>query len=79
MEGDVSFSWAQVIATFGASTVTVVALVLALIALAHVSLRRWINHKRRQDDVADGDAAAADARLRPWVTRGLKEILAAKR
>jgi hypothetical protein len=75
MEGDVS--WAQLIATFGASTITMAALVMVLIALSHISLRWWITRKARQDDVAVGEAAADDAPLRPWVTRGLREILPA--
>ena len=67
----------QVIATFGASTVTLAALVLVLMVLAHLSLRWWIKHKARQDDDAVGAAAAGDARLRRWITRGLREILPA--
>jgi len=77
VEGDVSSSWAQVIAGLGASTVTLVALVLALMALAHLSLRWWIRRKARQDGAAVGDSPAGDLRLRRWVTRGLREILPA--
>jgi hypothetical protein len=36
VEADVSSSWAQLIATFGASTVTLTALVLVLIAVPHL-------------------------------------------
>ena len=72
-----SSSWAQLIAGIGASTVTLAALVLVLIALAHLSLRWWIKRKTRQDDAAGGDAPTSDLRLRRWVTRGLREILPA--
>lgn len=72
-----SSSWAQFIAAIGASTVTLAALVLGLMALAHLSLRWWIKRKARQDDAAVGDTATSDLRLRRWVTRGLREILPA--
>ena len=68
---------AQFIAAIGASTVTLVALALGLMALAHLSLRWWIERKARQDDAAVGDTATSDLRLRRWVTRGLREILPA--
>jgi small-conductance mechanosensitive channel len=77
VEGDVSSSWAQLIAAIGRSTVTLAALVLVLMALAHLSLRWWIKRKARQDDVAGGDAAPSDLCFRRWVTRGLWEILPA--
>jgi small-conductance mechanosensitive channel len=73
MESDVS----QVIATFGASTVTLAVLVLVLMVLAHLSLRWWIKHKTRQDDRVVSEAAADGGRLRRWVTRGFGEILPA--
>lgn len=72
-----SSSWAQFIAAIGASTVTLAALVLVLMALAHLSLRWWIKRKARQDDAAVGDTATSDLRRRRWVTRGLREILPA--
>ena len=72
-----SSSWAQFIAAIGASTVTLAALVLVLMALAHLSLRWWIKRKARQDDAAVGDTPTSDLRLRRWVTRGLREILPA--
>jgi hypothetical protein len=75
VEGDVSSSWAQLIAAIGASTITLAALVLVLMALAHLSLRWWIKRKARQDDAAVGDAPMSDLRLRRWVTRGLREII----
>jgi small-conductance mechanosensitive channel len=77
VEGDVSSSWAQLIAAIGASTVTLTALALVLMVLAHLSLRWWIKRKARQDDAAVGDAPTSDLRLRRWVTRGLREILPA--
>ena len=72
-----SSSWTQLVAAIGASTVTLAALVLVLMALAHLSLRWWIKRKAHQDDAAAGDAPTSDLRLRQWVTRGLKEILPA--
>jgi len=72
----VSSSWAQFVAAIGASTVTLAALVLVFMVLAHLSLRWWIKRKARQDD-AVGDSATSDLRLRRWVTRGLSEILPA--
>ena len=72
-----SSSWKQFIAATGASTVTLAALVLVLMALAHLSLRWWIKRKARQDDAAVGDTATSDLCLRRWVTRGLREILPA--
>ena len=72
-----SSSWAQFIAAIGASTVTLAALLLVLMALAHLSLRWWIKRKARQDDAAVGDTPPSDLRLRRWVTRGLREILPA--
>jgi small-conductance mechanosensitive channel len=55
----VSSSWAELVAGLSASTVILTALVLTLIALAHLSLRWWIQRKARENDV----------------TRGLGEIL----
>ena len=71
-----SSSWAQFVAAIGASTVTLAALVLVFMVLAHLSLRWWIKRKARQDD-AVGDTATSDPRLRRCVTRGLSEILPA--
>jgi hypothetical protein len=68
---------AQIIAALGASTVTLAALVLVLMAVAHLSLRWWIGHKARQDDAAVAGTPTSDLRLRRWVTRGLREILPA--
>ncbi len=70
-----SSSWAQLAAGMAASTVTLAAVVLALMALAHVSMRWWIRRKARQDDAAAGNSPPGDLRLRRWVTRGLREIL----
>jgi small-conductance mechanosensitive channel len=77
VEGDVSSSWAQLISGLGASTVALAALVLALMALAHLSLRWWIKRKARRDNPAVGDSSASDVRLRRWVARGLTAILPA--
>ena len=72
METDVSSWWAQIVVGLGASTVTLAALVLTLMALAHISLRWWVRRKSRQDA---HDASAAEIPHRRWVTRGLREIL----
>ena len=72
-----SSAWAPLIAGIGASAFTLAALVLVLIALAHISLRWWIKRKTRQDDAAGGDDSTSDLRLRRWVTRGLRDILPA--
>jgi small-conductance mechanosensitive channel len=77
VEADVSSFWAQFIAAIGASTVTLAALVLVSMALAHLSLRWWIKRKARQNEATVGDTATSDPRLRRWVTRGLREILPA--
>jgi small-conductance mechanosensitive channel len=76
VESEVASSWAQLIAGISASTVTLAALVLVLMGVAHLSLRWWIKRKARQDDAAR-DTPANDLRLRQWVTRGLQEILPA--
>ena len=70
-----SSSWAQFITGIAASTVTLAALVLALMALAHLSLRWWIQRKARQDDATVHDSTPVDLRHRRWVIRGLREIL----
>jgi small-conductance mechanosensitive channel len=77
MEADVSSSWANFIAAVGASTVTLAALVLVLMALAHLSLRWWIKRKARQDNYGVNATPTSDFRLRRWLTRGLSEILPA--
>jgi len=73
----VSSSWGQFISAIGASTITLAALVLVLMALAHLSLRWWVKRKARQDDAAVGETPTSELRLRRWVTRGLREILPA--
>jgi len=73
----VSSSWAQFIAALGASTLTLAALVLVLMALAHLSLRWWITRQARQHDAAAGDTMPGDLRIRRWLTRGLRDILPA--
>jgi len=73
----VSSSGAQLILGLTASTVTRAALVLALMALAHLSLRWWIRRNAHRDNAAAGDFSASDAGLRRWVTRGLSAILPA--
>jgi small-conductance mechanosensitive channel len=77
VEDNVTSVWEQLTAGPGASTVTLATLVLALMALAHLSLRWWITRKAREDDAAVGGASPGDMPLRRWVTRGLREILPA--
>lgn len=69
-------SWARFIAAGRASTFALALLALVLVAMAHLSLRWWINRKARQDD-AVGDAATEDHNRRRWVTRCLRGILPA--
>ena len=69
-----SSSWAQLIASLGHQP-TLAVVVLALMALAHLTLRWWIRRKARQEQAAIGDPRAGDMRLRRWVIRGLTEIL----
>jgi small-conductance mechanosensitive channel len=71
----VSSSWAELIAGLSASTLARAALVMTLIALAHLSLRWWVQRKARADEAAKADSQPGDMRLRGWVTRGLREIL----
>ena len=66
-----SSSWTQFIAAIGASTVTLAALVLVFMALAHLSLRWWISRRTHQNDTT------VDLRLRGWLTRGISESLPA--
>jgi small-conductance mechanosensitive channel len=77
MEGTLTSSWAQRMAAIGGSPVALAALVLGLIALAHLALHWWITRKARQADAAVDASPATDQRLRRWVTRGLREILPA--
>ena len=64
-----SSSWAEFIAAVGASTVTLAALVLVLMALAHLSLRQWIKRKARQDNSGVNATPMSDFRLNRWLTR----------
>jgi small-conductance mechanosensitive channel len=75
VEDDVSSLWVQTVAGWGASTVTLAVSTLTLIALAHVSLRWWVQRKARDADTrAD---SPAETRLRRWLARGLSAILPA--
>jgi hypothetical protein len=75
MENNVSSRWAEFAAALGTSTVALATMMLALVAVTHLSLRWWIRHKRRHDDVTAADVPPTDLRLRRWMTLGLKEIL----
>jgi small-conductance mechanosensitive channel len=76
MEETVSSRWADLAGALGASTGTLAAMMLALVAFAHLSLRWWIQHKAREAETPAGDPPLADVRRRHWTTRGLREILA---
>jgi small-conductance mechanosensitive channel len=53
------------------SNATLAGLVLILMALAHLLLRRWIQHKARRAAAASQE----ELRLRHWITLGLEEVL----
>jgi small-conductance mechanosensitive channel len=72
----VSSSWARLTTGPDTSTLTLAVVVLALIALAHLTLHWWVRRKARLAAAA-GDSMSGDMRLRRWVTRGLTEILPA--
>jgi small-conductance mechanosensitive channel len=76
MEEKVSLRWADFAAALGASTVTLAAIMLALVAAAHLSLRWWIQRKARQAGATADELPPADLRRRHWMTRGLREMLA---
>jgi small-conductance mechanosensitive channel len=48
---------------------------LALVAVAHLSLRWWIRREAHRDRIERGEQPLADARPRYWLTRGLTEML----
>lgn len=77
MESHVSSLWAELTAAIGASSLALAALVLVLIALAHVALSWWIRRKTRRDAVATSDDATGGRSLRRWITRGLRDVLPA--
>src|SRR5690554_2168280 len=52
------------------SSLSLSAVMLGLVALAHVCLRSWIRHKVRQDNAEHGDASS----VRHWVAVGLAQI-----
>lgn len=72
-----SSRWTELAAALSASTVALAGMMLALVAIAHLSLRWWIQRKARQDDAAAGELTPTDMSLRRWTTRGLREILPA--
>ena len=61
-------------AEFLESTVGLTALVLVLVALAHVCLRWWIGRKVRREELASGDVPDASAGARQWLVRGLRDV-----
>jgi hypothetical protein len=74
MEEHVSSRWADLAAALGASTVAIAAMMLALVAAAHLALRWWIRRKAQQAPAVE--LPPGDMRRRHWMTRGLREILA---
>jgi small-conductance mechanosensitive channel len=54
VEDDVSSSWAESVAGLSASTVTLAALLLTSIAMAHLSLRWWIQRKACEKNATRG-------------------------
>ena len=51
------------------------ALALTFVALIHYGLR-WLIHRRaRQEEQAPADPASATFRVRPWLTRGLRDVV----
>lgn len=66
--------WTQVVAGLGVSNVVLAGLVLALLALAHVSVRWWIQRRASQDDAHDDVGGGGRSQ---WWTRGLRAILPA--
>lgn len=69
--------WDRIVAELGASTLTLTAIVLGLMAVAHVSLRWWIRRKARQDAAMIDEGPPGEIRLRRWVIRGLRQTLPA--
>ena len=69
--------WEKVIVASGASAGVAAAVVLAVMALAHLSLRWGIKRRARRADAAVGAALTSRLRLRRWVTRALTELLPA--
>jgi small-conductance mechanosensitive channel len=68
-------SWARFITGIGTSTFTLAAVLLGLMAVAHLSLRWWIQRKARADGDTADNSPRRDLWLRQWVTRGLRESL----
>jgi small-conductance mechanosensitive channel len=48
---------------------------VALMGLAHIVLRWWIARNAREKNVLRDDPTDADAGLRPWLRRALREVL----
>jgi small-conductance mechanosensitive channel len=51
------------------------ALALTLVALIHYGLRRLLHRKARQEEQAPVDRSATAVRARPWLTRGLRDVV----
>jgi small-conductance mechanosensitive channel len=63
----------ETLAELPESTIGMSILVLAVAALAHLCLRRWIGRKVRQEEAAGGDALAGSTGASQWLVRGLRE------
>lgn len=57
------------------SALTLSAIVLALVAIAHLVLRWWVRRKARQQAESAGGAPGDLVRLRQWIVRGVRDIV----
>jgi small-conductance mechanosensitive channel len=67
----------QLVLELGPPTITLTALVLSSMAVAHLALRWWIDRQARHELAAPTADDTTDVRLRRWLIRGLREILPA--
>ena len=59
----------------GGSAITLVALLLLLVGLTHLSLRWWVRHQSRRYEAGARWVSIEEARWRRWLTRALHEML----
>jgi small-conductance mechanosensitive channel len=72
----VSTRWADLAAAWRASPVALAAVMLAVMAVAHLWLGWWIRRKARQAGTTAGEFRPPDMSRRHWMARGLREIFA---